>query len=329
VIEYLVMAFFAGQPVKPAAVGAPNAGARPSTKSQAPQLSAPVEISSKLVSGSRNQASFKGDVVVKHRTMDLRCDEMIAHYNGPREVTRVECVGNVRAVDGERTAQGERADFDVPTGVLVVTGNPEARDAKTHLRGSQVRMTLGTRNYEVENAVVTVDAAPLAQQRRKGGGKESPAQATPAEISSKRVTGTPAQAVFTGDVVVKHRTMDLRCDKMTAYYNGAGEVTRADCVGNVRAVDGVRTAKGERAEFNVPTGVLVLTGNPEARDPTTHLRGTKVRMTLGNENFEVENAVVTVETAPLREQQQQRKGGGKGNPGNAPGNTNPGGTKQP
>ncbi len=324
-IEYLVMAFFAGQPVKSAA-GAPDAGARPSTQSRATPLSAPVEISSKRVSGSRNQASFKGDVVVKHRTMDLRCDEMIASYNGPREVTRVECVGNVRAVEGERTAQGERADFDVPTGVLVVTGNPEARDAKTHLRGSQVRMTQGTRNYEVENAVVTVDAAPLAQQRRKSGGKESPVP-TSADISARRVSGTPTQAVFTGDVVVKHRTMDLRCDKMIAHYNGAGEVTRADCVGNVRAVDGVRTAKGERAEFNVPTGVLVLTGNPEARDPTTHLRGTRVRMTLGNENFEVENAVVTVETAPLREQQQQRKG--KGNPGNAPGNTNTGSTKQP
>jgi lipopolysaccharide transport protein LptA len=325
VIEYLVMAFFAGQPVKPAA-GAPDAGARPSTQSRAPQLSAPVEISSKLVSGSRSQANFTGNVVVKHRTMDLRCDEMIAHYNGPREVTRVECVGNVRAVDGERTAQGERADFDVPAGVLVVTGNPEARDAKTRLRGSQVRLTLGTRNYEVENAVVTADAAPLAQ-RRKGGGRESPAPSTPAEISARRVSGTPSQAVFTGDVVVKHRTMDLRCDKMIASYNSAGEVTRSDCVGNVRAVDGVRTAKGERAEFNVPTGVLVLTGNPEARDPTTHLRGTRVRMTLGNENFEVENAVITVETAPLRE--QQRKGEGKGNPGSAPGNTKSGGTKQP
>ncbi len=314
-----MMAFFAGQPVAKPAAGAPNAGARPSTQAQAPQLSAPVEITSKLVSGSRNQASFKGDVAVKHRTMDLRCDEMIASYNGPREVTRVECVGNVRAVDGERTAQGERADFDVPSGVLVVTGNPEAKDPKAHLRGSLVRMTLGTKNYEVENAVVTLDAAPLAQQRRKGG-KEAPAP-TSAEISSKKVAGTPTQAVFTGDVVVKHRTMDLRCDKMIAYYNGAGEVTRADCVGNVRAVDGVRTAKGERAEFNVPTGVLVMTGNPEARDPTTHLRGTRVRMTLGNENFEVENAVVTVETAPLREQQQRK--GGKGS------TTDNGGTKQP
>jgi lipopolysaccharide export system protein LptA len=96
---------------------------------------------------------------------------MTAHYNGPREVTRAECVGNVRAVDGLRRARGERADFDVPTGVLVVTGNPEARDATTHLRGSEVRMTLGSQSFEVKDATVTVETAPLEEQRQKRKGK--------------------------------------------------------------------------------------------------------------------------------------------------------------
>ncbi len=293
-IEYLVMAFFAGQPVQPAAAVS-QPGTATTRKSESPQLGEPVRISSDLVTGSRNQAVFKGNVVVKHRTMDLRCNELIAHYTGPREVTRVECVGNVRAVDGERTATGERADFEVPTGVLVVTGNPEARDPMAHLRGSLVRMTLNTQNFEVENAVVTLQGAPLKQPRR--GGRDSPASRIPTEISSKRVVGTRSQAVFTGDVVVRHRTMDMRCDKMIAYYNAAREVTRAECVGKVRASEGERTARGERADFDVPSGVLVMTGNPEARDRSTHLRGTRVRMTLGNENFEVENAVITVEPA--------------------------------
>jgi len=289
-----VMAFFAGQPVQPAAATAPP-GPAATRKSEGPQLAEPVRISSDLVTGSRDQAVFKGNVVVKHRTMDLRCNELIAHYTGPREVTRVECVGNVRAVDGERTATGERADFEVPTGLLVVTGNPEARDPTAHLRGSLVRMTLNTQNFEVENAVVTLQGAPLKQPRR--GGTASAASRIPTEISSRRVVGTRNQAVFTGDVVVKHRTMDLRCDKMIAYYNAAREVTRSECVGRVRASEGERTARGERADFDVPSGVLVMTGNPEARDRTTHLRGTRVRMTLGNENFEVENAVITVEPA--------------------------------
>jgi lipopolysaccharide transport protein LptA len=299
-IEYLVMAFFAGQPVQPASV-AP--GARAPAKAQPPQLRNPVEITAKKVSGSRGQAVFSGDVLVKHRTLDLRCDEMIAHSNGegPREVSRVECVGNVRAVDGERTARGERADFDVPSGVLVVTGKPEARDPATHLRGSEVRLTMGNSNFEVKDAVVVLQSAPL---KVKGSQSRSPV-----EITARRVLGTRGQTVFTGDVLVKHRTLDLRCDKMIAHSNGPREVTRGECVGNVRAVEGERSARGERADFDVPTGVLVVTGNPEARDPATHLRGSEVRMTLGNSNFEVKDAVVTLETAPLKDKRRRDNAG--------------------
>ncbi|QRK12731.1 hypothetical protein JQX13_23475 [Archangium violaceum] len=325
-IEYLVTAFFLAQPVKPTAF---EASAGSPGGAEAPAVRNNTVITSQRVLGSRNQAVFKGDVVVKQGTMDLRCDEMIAFYsgNGPREVTRVECVGNVRAVDGDRTARGERAGFDVPSGLLVVTGNPEAQDATTHLKGTELRMTAGNKNheYQVENAVVTLQSAPLKPPSRRGSGKESSPPREPAVISARRVIGSNNQAVFTGDVVVKQRTMDLRCDKMIAHYNGPREVTRAECVGNVRAVDGERSARGERADFDVPTGLLVVKGNPEARDPTTHLRGSEVRMTVGKSNFEVKDAVITVETAPL--EQRQRKGGGRSNPGSASGHTGAGGTK--
>ena len=96
---------------------------------------------------------------------------------------------------------------------------------------------------------------------------------------------------------------------MTAYFNAAREVSRAECLGHVRAQDGARQARGERAEFSVPTGVLRLTGSPEARDATTRLRGSEVRMTIGDANFEVKDAVVTVESAPST---LPGKGAGKG-----------------
>jgi len=171
-IEYLLMAFFVAQPVAPAPAPPPTpaaqAGARAPAKG-APSLRNPVEVTARLVTGGRNQAVFTGDVLVKHQTLELRCDKMTAWYDGPREVTRVECAGNVRAVDGDRSARGERADFDVPTGVLVVTGNPEARQGTTFLSGTKVRMTLGSENVEVENARVIVETAPLRDKKRKGG----------------------------------------------------------------------------------------------------------------------------------------------------------------
>ncbi len=169
-IEYLVMAFFVAQPPE-AGASAPQAEARPPVVAPA-QLRNPVEITAKRVSGTRNQATFTGDVLVKQRTLELRCDKMVAHYNGPREVTRVECVGNVHAVDEDRTARGERAVYDVPSGVLVVTGNPEARQGTTFLSGTKVRMTVGNENFEVENARVIVETAPFQKKRRSGSAKK-------------------------------------------------------------------------------------------------------------------------------------------------------------
>lgn len=311
-IEYLVTAFFVAQPVQPATATA-STGTRATPTAAVSPKGGETEITSKRMTILRDQSTlmFKEEVRAKRDSMDLRCDELTAHYaqfGGKYTATRGECVGNVRAVDGERTAQGERADFDVPGRLLVVTGNPEAQDPAAHLKGSELRLMLGSQNFEVKDATVTFKPAPLEVK--------SASQNNPVVITSKRVAGTRAQAVFSGDVTVKHRTMDLRCDKLTAYYNGSREVTRADCVGNVRAVDGDRRAKGARARLNVPTGMLVVTGNPEAEDPMIHFRGTQVRMALGGKSFEGDDATVVFKTAPLKEQEQRRK-------------DKTGGTKQP
>ena len=321
-IEYLLTAFFVAQPV-PAAKGPPSA---PPPVAEAPRGS-PVEISSKRVTGSRSQAVFSGDVVARQGDLELRCDEMTAFYTGTRELSRVVCAGTMRAVQGERRAQGERAELEVATRALTVTGNPEASDGSIRLKGSVVRFRAGLPGpeYDVEGAAVTFESAPLKTPRR-GSGREAPGARLPAEITARRVVGSRSQAVFTGDVLVRHRTLELRCDKLIASYTATRELTRADCVGNVRAVDGERQARGERAEFHVPTGVLVVTGNPEARDATTRLRGSEVRMTVGNANFEVKDAVITLETAPSA---SSGKGAGKASPGGSPGNSNAGSTKGP
>lgn len=179
-IDFLMMALFVTQAPAPVAAtgtpaqGAPAASERSSTLGQT-KLRDPVEISAKLVTGDRTQAVFTGDVTVKHRTLDLRCDKMTAHYTGPsQEVTRVECVGDVRAVDGDRTARGERADYDVPNGVLVVTGSPEARQGTTYMTGTKVRLTLGRERLEVENAKIIVETAPAAASVKRNRGAKQP-----------------------------------------------------------------------------------------------------------------------------------------------------------
>ncbi len=192
-IDFLMMALFVAQPPAPGATagtpGAAGNAARPPALGQT-QLRSPVEITANLVSGDRAQAVFTGNVQVKHRTMDLRCDKMTAFYTGgaAQEVTRVECTGGVRAVDGDRSAKGERADYDVPAGVLIVTGSPEARQGTTHMVGTKVRLTLGSERLEVENARITVETAPAnVVKPRKGAA--APAPTTPAPTAPAPAAG--------------------------------------------------------------------------------------------------------------------------------------------
>jgi lipopolysaccharide export system protein LptA len=188
VIEFLVMAFFVAQPVPAAAAptdgGVPpaaDAGVRPGSSLAPTNLKEPVQISADRIEGERTQATLTGNVKATHRTMNLRCDRMIAYYTQPRVVTRVVCTGGVQAEDGDRMARGERAEYDVASGVLVVTGSPEARQGTTYMRGTKVRLTLGSERVEVENAVIIFEPPPSSSPtppRRKGAG--TPARPSPA-----------------------------------------------------------------------------------------------------------------------------------------------------
>lgn len=201
-IEFLVMAFFVAQPVPavaaatPADAGPPpaaDAGSRGAAPLGPVDLKEPVQISADLITGEKTQAVLTGNVKVKHRTMDLRCDKMTAYYTQPRVVTRVVCTGGVQAEDGDRMARGERAEYDVGSGVLVVTGSPEARQGTTYMRGTKVRLTLGSERLDVENAVIIFESpagSNPAPTRRRGAG--APAR-SPQAPAAQPAPAVPAQ----------------------------------------------------------------------------------------------------------------------------------------
>jgi len=190
VIEFLVMAFFVAQPL-PAVAATPVDGGTPPVSADAGtpaasssplgpvDLKEPVQINADLIEGGKSQATLTGNVKVKHRTLDLKCDRMIAYFASTRVVTRVVCTGGVNAVDGDRMARGERAEYDVASGVLVVTGTPEARQGTTYMRGTKVRLTLGSERLDVENAVIIFESPPSAPA--PGKKKGTPARTTPAQ----------------------------------------------------------------------------------------------------------------------------------------------------
>ncbi|QQR45528.1 hypothetical protein JKA73_05165 [Myxococcus xanthus] len=207
-IEFLVMAFFVAQPAPavaatpaqgtpPAAVGGSASTAGTGTRAPGPlggkELTEPVQINGDNVTFQKSQATLTGNVKVKHRTLDLKCDRMTANYTPQREVTRVVCTGGVHAVDGDRMAKGERAEYDVPSGVLVVTGSPEARQGTTHMRGTKVRLTLGNERLEVENAVIVFESLPTNPTPARRKGRQSAPRPAPSSGTAPSAQGGTAR----------------------------------------------------------------------------------------------------------------------------------------
>jgi len=112
------------------------------------------------IKGKKQEALWIGHVVIVRGTTHVTCDRMLAHYTQTQEITRVECNGNVVVVDGDKWARGDHADFDFATGILIVTGSPEAKQGANHVRGTKVTFQVGRDLIQVENARAVVESSP-------------------------------------------------------------------------------------------------------------------------------------------------------------------------
>ena len=126
--------------------------------------------------GSTQRFVCTGHVKMVRNTTTLTCDRSIGHYLGKdaTQVTRLECFGNVQAVDGERWARGDHADYDTVKEVLVLTGNPEARQGTNTMKGDRVVFYVDTDLIEVEKVKGVLES------KGKEPGQKKPTPPAPA-----------------------------------------------------------------------------------------------------------------------------------------------------
>ena len=129
--------------------------------------------------GSSQRFLCTGHVKMVRNTTTLTCDRSIAHYLGKdaTQITRLECFGNVEAVDGERWARGEHADYDTVKEVLVLTGNPEARQGTNTMKGDRVVFYVDTDLIEVERVKGVLESKGKEPGQKKGVAPAPPAKA--------------------------------------------------------------------------------------------------------------------------------------------------------
>ena len=111
-------------------------------------------------------ATFTGDVHVVQGDTDMRCKVLVVYYEGEpgksgvqaaqpgpggsQQIRRMEAKGGVTVVQKEQTAQGERADFDMRTNTVILTGNVVVTKGPDVLRGQKlvVNLTSGVSRME-------------------------------------------------------------------------------------------------------------------------------------------------------------------------------------
>ena len=96
--------------------------------------------SDQLLTDTKNgTAKFSGKVTARQGDLALYADRMVVYYSADGgNVERVECSGNVRIVQKNRTGTAGNAVFDNKQGKIVLTMSPKVYQGEDMVSGSEI-----------------------------------------------------------------------------------------------------------------------------------------------------------------------------------------------
>ena len=101
----------------------------------------PIQVKSNELSsdGSGKVATFIGSVVARQGDLTIYCDRLVVHYGArERDISKVEALGNVRIVQGNRQGQAGRALFDNKAGTITLEDNPRVSQGNDTVTGKVI-----------------------------------------------------------------------------------------------------------------------------------------------------------------------------------------------
>ncbi len=179
------------------ALGAPCAGAQPRASAPADpnqpnllegfsknrDLPVKIQAATLVVKDKEKVATFSGDVHVVQGDTDMRCKVLVVYYEGDpgksatgagsgqggsQQIRRMQATGNVTVIQKDQTAQGERADFDMHSNTVTLTGNVVVTKGQDVLRGQKLVVNLTTGVSRMESGGGRVEG--LFQSKGQGVG---------------------------------------------------------------------------------------------------------------------------------------------------------------
>ncbi len=116
---------------------------------------APIDITSDTVEadGKKNTATFKGNVVAKQEDVTLYANTLLIIYDpDTKKLKEIMATGNVKVVQMDRRATGQKMTFDQDKNKIVLDGNAVVREGTNVIRGERIIFYVDEERSVVEPA---------------------------------------------------------------------------------------------------------------------------------------------------------------------------------
>jgi lipopolysaccharide export system protein LptA len=100
---------------------------------------APIDITSDTVEADQKTVTFKGNVIAKQEDTTLYANTVIITYDqNTKRLKEIVAVGNVKVVQLDRRATGQKATFDQDKNKVVLDGEAVIREGTNVIRGERI-----------------------------------------------------------------------------------------------------------------------------------------------------------------------------------------------
>lgn len=114
----------------------------------------------------------------------------------------------------------------------------------------------------------------------------------PIVITSETLRAKTDVSFFEGSVVAKTGDLTVYSDKMTVFYDDAGEIERIEADGSVKMLRGEKVSTSSRAVLYTADSRLILTGEPKAVEGDNVITGTKIIYFIDEDRTIIEGSKV-------------------------------------
>jgi lipopolysaccharide export system protein LptA len=251
-------------------------------------------------------ALYRGDVKVVHPEAAISARELTVGFNATNRIESIVAVQDVSVRSGENEAFGQRAEYDLQSEKISLKGNPHWKLEDS--TGKSELLVFYPRTKEVlaiQNVEMVVPGRSVGTLFSVNAKTNQPVETNaPMTIRSDTFSRGTNVAVFHGGVEISDDRGKMNCQMVTIVSAGTNQVQRVIAEGGVSLEQPGLVATGKRAEYNVATGLVHLTGAPLLVSDGRTLRADSFVIDRNKNTFSVSPGRFRIEM-PLDESQRR------------------------